>query len=262
MSPRHYLVPLVLVSILICRTPSVTHVFVFVPCSALMPGNKAIGPTGPAPSAVLVLRALQLTVPWVCPAALRALRRGPFRTLKEHDPVQQTELLVQIPDLPCDFLLDKHLDLAPFPIGASSPSMSLVAAGFAPPPLQLGTILPDVSMLLTIEALDPAASLVHEDQHFYWSSTSWCKGRGFWGIVSVGDDWWVKHALHLHLEGVIQTRPLNAVHAVDQVALDDEILLLGVCYSLPGILENISQGLLYLSFASIPVQLGNHLRVP
>ena len=151
MSPRHYLVPLVLVSILIRCTPSVTHVFVFIPHSALMPGNKALGPASPAPSAVLVLRALQLVVPWVHPAALRALRRGPFGTLKECDPVQQTKLLARVPDLPCDLPLDKHLNLALLPIGASSPSMSLFATGFAPLPLRLSAILPDVSMLLTIE---------------------------------------------------------------------------------------------------------------
>ena len=178
MSPRHYLVPLVLFSILIRRTPSIAHMFIFIPRSALMPGNKAIGPTGPAPSAVLILRALQLAVPWVHPAALRALRRGPFGTLKECDLVQQAKLLTRVPDLPCDLLLDEHLNLAPLPIGASSPSMPLVATGFAPPPLQLGAILPDVSMLLTIEALDPAASFIHEDWHFCWSSTSWCKGMG------------------------------------------------------------------------------------
>ena len=253
MSPRHYLIPSVLVSILIRRTPSVTHMFVFVFHNALMPGNKAIGPTGLAPSTVLVLRALQLGVPWVRPAALRALRRGPFRTVKECDLVQQAKLLARVPDLPCDLLLNEHLDLAPPPIGASSLSMSLVTTGFAPPPLWLGAILPDVSMLLTIEALDPVASLVHEDRHFYWSSTSWCKGHGLWGVMLVGDDWWVKHAPHLHLKGVVQSRPLDAVHAVDQVALDDEILFLSVRYSLPGILENISQGLLYLGFAPIPV---------
>ena len=117
MSPRHYLVPLVLVSILICRTPSVTHMFVFVPRSALMPGNKAIGPTGLAPSAVLVLRALQLVVPWVHPAALRALTRGPFGMLKERDPVQQAKLLTRVPDLPRDLPLDEHLDLALLPMG-------------------------------------------------------------------------------------------------------------------------------------------------
>ena len=180
MSPRHYLVPSVLVSILVRCTPSIAHVFVFVPCGAFMPGNKAVGPTGPAPSAVLVLGALQLIVPRVCPAALWALRRGPFRTLKERDSIQQTKLFTWIPDLPCDLRLDKHLDLASSPIGASPPTMSLVATGLAPTPLRLSAILPDVSMLPTIEALDPAASLVHEDWHFCWSSMSWCKGHGFW----------------------------------------------------------------------------------
>ena len=110
--------------------------------------------------------------------------------------------------------------------------MSLVATGFAPPPLWLGAILPDVPTLLTIEALDPATSLVHEDRHFYWSSASWFKGYGLWGVILVGDDGWLKHALHLHLKGVIQTRPLNAVHAVNQVTLDDEILFLYVRYLL------------------------------
>ena len=95
MLSRHYLVPSVLVSILIRRTPSVAHMFVFIPCSALMPGNKAIGPTGPAPSAVLVLRARQLAVPWFHPAALRALRRGPFGTIKERDLVQQCYIRVE-----------------------------------------------------------------------------------------------------------------------------------------------------------------------
>ena len=249
MSPRHYLVPSVLVGILICHTPSVAHVFVFVPCSALVPGNKAVGPTGPAPSAVLILGALQLGVPWVHPAALQALRRGPFGTLKERNSVQQAKLLAWVPDLPCDLPRGKYLDLAPLPKGASSPLMSLLAAGLAPLPLRLGAVLPDVSMLLTIEALDLAVFLTHEDRHFCWSSMLWCKGHGLWGVRLVGDDGWVKHAPHLHLKGVIQTHPLNAVHAVDQVALDDEILLLGVRYLLPGILENVSQGLLYIGSA-------------
>ena len=80
--------------------------------------------------------------------------------------------------------------------------------------------------------------------------------------MSVGDDGWVKHAPHLAMKGVIQTGPLNAVHAVNQVALDDEILLLGIRYSLPGILENISQGVLDVSFASVPIYLSNHSWIP
>ena len=93
MSPQHYLVPAILVSIFVSCTPSVTHVLVFIPCSALMSGDKAVRPTGPAPTTVLVLRALQLGMPWVAPAALWAMRRGPFWTIEECDPVQQTKLL-------------------------------------------------------------------------------------------------------------------------------------------------------------------------
>ena len=59
--------------------------FVFIPRSTLVPGNKAIGPTGPAPSAVFVLRALQLSVPRVRPAALRALRGSPIRMIEERN---------------------------------------------------------------------------------------------------------------------------------------------------------------------------------
>ena len=174
MSPRHYLVPLVLLGIFVRHSPSIAHVFVFIPRSALMPGNKAIGPTGPAPSAVFVLRALQLCVPWVHPAALRALRGGPVRTIKERNTLQQTHLRAWVLDLLHYFPCDKYLDLAPLPEGTSSLPMPLVAASFAPPPLRLGAILPDVSMLLTIEALDLTASLIHEDQHLCWSSSSWC----------------------------------------------------------------------------------------
>ena len=165
-------------------------------------------------------------------------------------------------DLLRDFPHDEYFDFAPLPIGATSLPVPLVAASFAPPPLWLGAILPDMSVLLTIEALDLAAFLTHEDRHFYWSSGSWYEGHGVGGVVSVGDDGWGKHVLHLHLEGVIQTRPLDPVHAIDQVALDDEILFLDVQYSLPGLPEDIPQGLLQIGFAPILIQLGNHPRVP
>ena len=131
--------------------------------------------------------------------------------------------------------------------------MPLVATGLAPMPLRLGALLFLVSVLSAVEASDLARISFHEDQHFCRSSMSWCEGQGLWGVVSVRDDGWVKHAPHLHMKGVIQTCPLNAVHAVNQVMLDNEILFLSVCYSLPGILENISQGLLDVSFASVTV---------
>ena len=180
-----------------------------------MPGNKAIGPTGPAPSAVFVLRAFQLGMSWVRPATLRALRRGPVRMIEEHNALQQAHLIAWVLNLLRDFLRDEYLDLSPLPEGTSSLLVPLVATSFAPPPLQLGAIFPDVSMLLTVEALDFTVFLTHEDRHFYWSSASWSKGHGVGGVVSVGDDGWIKHAPHLHLEGVIQTCPLDAVHAVD-----------------------------------------------
>ena len=182
--------------------------------------------------------------------------------IKERNALQQAQLLAWFPDLLCDFPHNEHLNLAPFPKGTSSLPVPLVAASFAPPPLRLGAILPDVSMLLTVEALDLAAHLVHEDRHLCWSSTSWCQGHGLGGILSIRDDGWGEHAPHLHLNSVVQTSPLDAVHAIDQVTLDNEILLLGVRYSLPGLLENISQGLLDFGFAPIPVYLGNHSWVP
>ena len=88
MSPRHYLVPSILVGVLISRAPPVAHVLVLVPRSAPVPGNKAIGPASPAPSAVFVLGALQLGVPWVHPAAFWALRGGPVRTIEERNMLQ------------------------------------------------------------------------------------------------------------------------------------------------------------------------------
>ena len=165
MSPRHYLVPSVLVGILISRTPSVTHLLILVPRSALVPGNKAIRPAGPAPSAIFVLGASQLAVPRVPLAALWALRRGPFRTVKERNSLKQAELPTCLGDLLCDLLLDGYLDLAPFPIGASLLSMPLVAASLAPLSLWLDAILPDMSMLFTVVALDLVASSVHENRH-------------------------------------------------------------------------------------------------
>ena len=98
MSPQHYLVPAILVSVFVSCTPSVTHVLVLIPRSAPMPGNKAVRPTGPAPTTVFVLRALQLSVPWVAPAALRAMRQGPFRTIEERNAIQQAKLLAWFPD--------------------------------------------------------------------------------------------------------------------------------------------------------------------
>ena len=249
MSPRHYLVPSVLVSIFIGRPPSVAHYLVFVPRSAPVPGNKAIGPASPAPSAILVLGAPQLTVPWVPLAALRALRRGPFRTVQECNSLKQAKLPACFGDLLRDLLLDRYFDLAPLPIGASPLAMPLVAASPAPPSLWFSAVLPDMSMLLAVEALDLVVPFVHEDRHFYWSSTSWYKGYELGGMLMARDGGCTKYAPHLHLEGVIQTCPLNAIHAVNQVALDDEILLLGVRYLLPGILENVSQGLLYIGSA-------------
>ena len=241
MSPRHYLVPSVLLGILVRHSPSIAHVFVFVPCGALMPGDEAVRPAGPAPSTVFVLRTLQFSVSQVRPAALRALRRGPVRTIEERNALQQAHLIAWVLDLLCDFLRDEHLDLAPLPEGTSSISVPLVAADPTPPPLRLGAVLPDMSVLLTIEALDLVAFLAHEDRHFYRSSNSWYERRGLGGIVSVRDDGCGKHAPHLHVEGVIQTRPLDAVHAIDQVTLDDEILLLDIRYSLSGLLEDIPQ---------------------
>ena len=244
MSPRHYLVPSVPVGILICCIPSVAHWFILVPCSAFVPGNEAIGPAGLAPPAIFVLGALQLAVPRVPLAALRAMRRGPFRSVEECDPLKQAELPACLGDLLCDLLLNKYFNLAPLPIWASPLSMSLVTASLAPPSLRLGAILPDMSMLFAVEALDFAVPPIHEDRHLYWSSSSWYKGYGLGGVLVVGDDGCTEHAPHLYLEGVIQTRPLNVVHAVNQVALDGEILFLNLRHSLPGLLENIPQGLL------------------
>ena len=90
-------------------------------------------------------------------------------------------------DLLYDLLLDGYLDLAPLPIRAVPLPMPLVAASLAPSPPRLGAFLPDMSMLSTIEALDLVASLVHEDWHFYRSSSSWYKGYGLWGVLTVGD---------------------------------------------------------------------------
>ena len=148
--------------------------------------------------------------------------------VEERNSFEQGELPARLRDLLCDLLLDGYLDLAPLPIGAGPLSMPLVATGLAPPSLRLGAILPDMSMLLTVEALDLAAPLIHEDRHFYWSSTSWYQGYGLWGVLLVRDDWCTEHAPHLYLEGVIQTRPLNVVHAIHQFVLDDEILLLNL----------------------------------
>ena len=64
-----------------------------------MPGNKAIGPAGPAPAAIFVLGAPQLAVPQVPLAALWALRRGPFWTVQEHNSPEQAELPARLGDL-------------------------------------------------------------------------------------------------------------------------------------------------------------------
>ena len=203
MSPRHYLVPSVLVSIFIGRPPSVAHYLVFIPRSAPVPGNKAIGPASPAPSAILVLGAPQLAVPWVPLAALRALRRGPFRTVQECNSLKQAKLPACFGDLLRDLLLDGYFDLAPLPIGASPLAMPLVAASPAPPSLWFSAVLPDMSMLLAVEALDLAVPFVHENRHLYWSSASWGNGRDLWGVMTVRADRRAKYTPHLHLEGVI-----------------------------------------------------------
>ena len=92
-SPQLHLVPVVTLPQLgVSLIPSITPVLILISCHALVPGYKAVGPTGPAPSAVLVLRALQLSVPWVTPAALRAMRWSPFWTIEEGDSVQQCKL--------------------------------------------------------------------------------------------------------------------------------------------------------------------------
>ena len=142
-------------------------------------------------------------MPWVPFAALRALWRGPFWTVQEHNSLKQAELPARFGDLLCNLLFDEHLNLAPFPVGASPFTMSPITASLASSPLRLGAILPNVSMLLTIEALNLAASLIHEDRHFCWSSTSWFEGYEVGGIVAVRDDGCTEYALHLHLEGII-----------------------------------------------------------
>ena len=89
-----------------------------------------------------------------------------MRTIEERNALQQVHLIAWVLDLLRDLLRDEYLDLAPLPEGASSLLVPLVAASFAPPPLWLGAILPDMSMLLTVEALNLVASFVHEDWHF------------------------------------------------------------------------------------------------
>ena len=81
--------------------------------------------------------------------------------------------------------------------------MPLVTASLAPPSLRLGAILPNVSMLLAIEAQDFAVLLTHEDRHFYRSSLSWYEGCGIWGMLMVRDDGCTEYAPYLHLDGVI-----------------------------------------------------------
>ena len=197
MSPRHYLVPSVLVGILVGCTPSVTHYLILVPCCALVPGNKAIRPAGLAPSTIFVLGAPQLAVPRVPLAALRALRRGPFRSVKERNLLKRAELPTCFGDLLRDLLLDGYLNLAPSPIGASPLLVPLVATSLAPPSSWFGAILPNVSMLFTIIALDLAMPFVHENRHFYRSPSTWCQGYELWGVLTVGDNGWVEHVPHL-----------------------------------------------------------------
>ena len=173
--------------------------------------------------------------------------------VQERDSLKQAKLPAGLGNLLRDLLLDGYFDLAPLPIGACPLAMPLVAASPAPPSLWFSAVLPDVSMLFAVEALDLAVPLVHEDRHLYWSSMSWGYGRDFWGVVAVGTDRRAKYAPHLHLEGVIQTHPLDAVHTVDQLSLNDEVLLFYLRHSLPGFLENVSQGLLQLGFSLVPI---------
>ena len=66
----------------------------------------------------------------------------------------------------------------------------------------------------------------------------------------------------LALEGVVQTCPLNLVHAVCHVSLNNEILFLNVCEMLSSLPLHLPQGFVQVLFPTIAVDFHYYSWVP
>ena len=108
-TPRLHLVPTISPEVLVYVVHAIVGNVLLVCDNALVPRDEAVRPASPAPSAILVSRALELTMLWVLLVTLGAGLRVPLRPIQQGDPLQEAHLV----GLRCctyHFLLYVHLD--------------------------------------------------------------------------------------------------------------------------------------------------------
>ena len=186
----------------------------------LMPTDKPIRPLLPAPPTILVTGALHLPMTRLLFATLWANWRGPLGSVEQRDSVEEGHLSHLI-DFHAYFLLYLYLNLGWFTVGASRLLVLPIPTEGAPLLFPGFTLVRLVSPFPTAETLDLARVTIHEDRHFYRSSSTRDEGCRFRG----GSHWRREGPFQLILDQTIKVRVLDTVLGCDQVLLDNEILL-------------------------------------
>ena len=122
----------------------------------------------PAPPAVLILRALHLTVAWLLFATFGTNWWGPVRAIEQGNFVKEGHL-TQFLNVLTKLHLHLYLNFGGLTVGASCLLMLPVTTYGACLPLLLWAILRLMSPLPAAETFDLAQVAIHKDWHFYRS---------------------------------------------------------------------------------------------
>ena len=153
-------------------------------------------------------------------ATLWANRRGPLGSVEQRNPIEEGHL-AHFVDLHAYFLLYLYLNPSLFTVGASRLLVLPIPTEGAPLLLPGLALVCLMSPLSTAETLDLAWVTIHEDWHFYRSSSTRDEGCRFGG----GLHWRRERPFQLILDQTVEVGVLDTVLGCDQVLFDNEILL-------------------------------------
>ena len=125
-----------------------------------------------APSAILILQALHLTMSRLLFPTFGANWWGPVQAIKQHNSIKEGHL-PQLLDILVDLYLNLYFYLGRSLVGAACLLVLPVTIEGAHLPLPLWALLHLVSLLPTAETFDLVWVTIHKDWHFYWSVDLW-----------------------------------------------------------------------------------------